>query len=189
MIKNVILYNTSFIVLILSIVSCDIDFEGKQEAVARNKAAEIHDKPDQIANDVEVLFVDSSFTKAILIAKKARVYNDRYETFLDSSLKVTFFERNSSETSILTADSARIDDRTKNMLARGNVVVVAESKGRKLETEMLEWDNLRQKIYSTVFVTITTPTEIINGFGFESDPNLNEYKINRVSGIQKRGMK
>lgn len=74
------------------------------------------------------------------------------------------------------------------MLAQGNVIVVAESKGRRLETQLLEWDNLRQKIYSTEYVTITTPTEIINGYGFESDPNLNEYKINRVSGIQKRGM-
>jgi LPS export ABC transporter protein LptC len=168
--------------------SCDIDFEDKVAEVCKSKAAIIHDKPDQIAYDVEVLFVDSSFTKAILKARKARIYNDRYETFLDSGMQVTFFERNSPETSILTADSARIDDRTKNMLAQGNVIVVAESKGRRLETQLLEWDNLRQKIYSTEYVTITTPTEIINGYGFESDPNLNEYKINRVSGIQKRGM-
>ncbi|MCO5251392.1 MAG: LPS export ABC transporter periplasmic protein LptC [Candidatus Kapabacteria bacterium] len=177
----------AFLNVALLCSSCDIDFEGKQEEVDKSKAAIIHDKPDQIAYDIEVLFVDSSFTKAILKARKARIYNERYETFLDSGMQVTFFERNSAEFSILTADSARIDDRTKNMLAQGNVIVVAESKGRRLETELLEWDNLRQKIYSTEFVTITTPTEIIKGYGFESDPNLNEYVINRVSGIQKRG--
>ncbi|MBE2188117.1 MAG: LPS export ABC transporter periplasmic protein LptC [Desulfobulbaceae bacterium] len=184
--KNILIFLLFNIVLIFS--SCDIDFEDKQTEVGKSKAAIIHDKPDQIAYDIEVLFVDSSFTKAILKARKARIYNERYETFLDSGMQVTFFERNSPETSILTADSARIDDRTKNMLARGNVIVVAESKGRRLETQLLEWDNMRQKIYTTEFVTISTPTEIINGYGFESDPNLNEYKINRVSGIQKRGM-
>jgi len=167
-------------------IACDFDFDEIESTRKRNVAANIEDIPDQIAYNIEVLFVDSSFTKAVLEARKARVYSDRYETFLDSGLKVTFYNSDSPEISTLVADSARIDDRTKNMLAKGNVVVRSESKGRRLETQLLEWDNLRQKIYSTEYVTITTPTEVINGYGFESDPNLNEYRINKVSGIQRR---
>jgi LPS export ABC transporter protein LptC len=180
-ILNVLLF--SFILL-----SCEIDFDDIENTRQRNLSSNIEDRPDQVAYNIEVLFVDSSFTKAVLQARKARVYSDRYETFLDSGLKVTFYNRNSTETSTLVADSARIDDRTKNMLAKGNVIVRSESKGRRLDTHLLEWDNLRQKIYSTEYVTITTPNEIINGYGFESDPNLNEYRITKVSGIQRRTM-
>ncbi len=184
--------NTNLIIILLFlsifVVSCEFDFDAVESTRKRNVSSNIEDKPDQLAYNIEVLFVDSSFTKAVLQARKARVYSDRYETFLDSGLKVTFYNKNSSETSTLVADSARIDDRTKNMLAMGNVLVHSESKGRRLETQLLEWDNLRQKIYSTEFVTITTPNEIINGYGFESDPNLNEYRITKVSGIPRRNL-
>lgn len=143
--------------------------------------------PDQVAYEVDVAFVDSSFTKAVLKAGRARIFEDRKETLLDSSVRVDFYEKGSYEiASTLTSDSASIDDRTKNMLARGNVVVVSEDSKRRLTTEILEWDNYRQKLFSTEFVTITTEQEIIKGYGFESDPNLTNYKINKVSGIQTR---
>ena len=139
--------------------------------------------PDQIAWDVNVVFVDSSFTKAILKARRARVYNGPMETLLDSGLKVDFFSRESgARISHLTADSARIDDRTKNMLARGNVVVISDSSARKLETSVLSWDNKTQKFYSSEFVKITSPDEVIQGYGLESDVQLSKYKILGVSG-------
>ncbi|MDX9790496.1 MAG: LPS export ABC transporter periplasmic protein LptC [Candidatus Kapabacteria bacterium] len=144
-------------------------------------------EPDQSGRDLEVLFVDSGYTKAILRAEKGRIYQDNRETFLDNSLSVDFFSKYSgARISQLTADSARIDDVTKNMLAQGNVVVISDSTGNKLETEILEWNNSTQKIYSNEFVKITTRNEIITGFGFISDQNLNNYKINKVSGISYR---
>ncbi|MBN8571587.1 MAG: LPS export ABC transporter periplasmic protein LptC [Ignavibacteria bacterium] len=45
------------------------------------------------------------------------------------------------------------------------------------------WKNKTQKVYSDVFVRITTPKEIIEGVGFESDQNLTNYKIYQVSGV------
>jgi hypothetical protein len=47
------------------------------------------------------------------------------------------------------------------------------------------WDNGSQKLYSTEFVTITSPNEKIQGYGFESDQNLTNYKIFKVSGVKK----
>jgi LPS export ABC transporter protein LptC len=84
----------------------------------------------------------------------------------------------------LTSKKAKIDDRTKNMLASDSVVVISLESARKLETEILEWNELEQRIYSTEFVKITTENEIIKGYGFESDPNLTDYKLHKVSGIQ-----
>lgn len=174
------------IIVLFSLIS--ISCTETEKPVLENKKNEkiTEIEPDQISYNVSVSFVDSSFTKAILHAGRARVYFSRYETLLDSGVKVEFYSRQSNmRISILTAENARIDDNTRNMLARGNVIVISDSTGSKLETNLLEWNNTTQKIYSTEFVRITSPSEIIEGWGFESDPNLNNYRISKVSGIKR----
>ncbi len=170
--------------LISTSISCDIKKENPPEKTIDSVSVET--LPDQISWDFEAIFVDSSFTKAILNARRARIYNDRKETLLDSGLRVEFMSKASGKrVSLLTADSARIDDNTKNMLARGNVYVISDSSNTTLETSLLEWDQKAQKLYSTEYVKIVSPNEVITGIGFESDPNLNNYKIKKVSGEQK----
>ena len=141
--------------------------------------------PAHVVDNPIIHFLDSSHTKAVLRAGKARVLEDRMQTTLDSNVQVEFFSRASgSRISILTADSAVVDDRTKDMTARGNVKVVADSSGTTLTTSLLMWNNAQQKLHSTEFVRIESPTEILEGYGFESDQNLKNYKIYKVSGIQ-----
>ncbi len=175
--------------LISTFVSCDIeshDIQKENQPKKTTDSVEVETMPDQISWDFEAIFVDSSFTKAILNAKRARIYNMRRETLLDSGLRVEFMSKTSGKrVSLLTADSARIDDETKNMLAKGNVFVVSDSSHTTLETSLLEWDQKTQKLYSTEYVKIVSPNEVITGIGFESDPNLNNYKIKKVSGVQK----
>ena len=142
--------------------------------------------PDQTGWDLEVFFVDSSFTKAILHAKRGRVYQNRMETKLDGGMRVDFFSQTSKgRVSYLTADSAVIDDKTKNMIARGHVFVYADSSKATLNTSVLQWNNTTQKIFSTEYVVFNRPGETITGWGFESDQNLNNYKIYKVSGVEK----
>lgn len=174
--------NFIIIIFLLSslINSCD-QFDDKVSKDIDNKF--VFREPDQSGTDIQVMFVDSGFTKAILNSKKGRVYQDNQETFLDDGIVVEFFSKETkSRISRLMADSARIDDVTKNMTARGNVVVISDSTGNKLETSVLDWNNSTQKIYSNEYVKITTRNEIITGYGFESDQNLDNYKINKVSG-------
>ena len=175
-----------FRVLIILIIffGCD-DSQNVPKIKEKNVNYEI--MPDQISFDVEVFFADSSFTKAVLKAKRARIYQKRMETLLDGGIKVEFLSRfTGKRVSILTADSARIDDKTKNMLSGGHVIVISDSSGTKLETTRLEWINETQKLYSTEFVKIISPNETIQGYGFESDQNLSNYKIFRVSGEQRQ---
>ncbi len=143
-------------------------------------------EPDQTGWNVEVFFIDSSFTKAILHAKRTRVFSQRYETLMDGGFQVDFMSKLSGKrVSILTADSARVDDRTKDMLATGNVVVIGDSSKTKLETSVLSWNNKTQKLFTTAFVKITRPNETITGYGLESDQYLIKYKIFKVSGVQR----
>lgn len=164
--------------------SCEEDYTIPK--LSKQDSIRIHSQPDQVSRNFKVIFIDSSFTKAVLTGTVGRIYNQRKETLIDSGLVVEFKSRHSGKrVSILTADSARIDDNTKNMLARGNVVVVSDSTGTKLETTLLEWNNTTQKLYSTEYVVITTNSEVIRGWGFESDQNLDNYSIKKVSGEQR----
>jgi LPS export ABC transporter protein LptC len=173
----------SFLLLLLIIVSCS---ENKATPTKKvNNSSDI-ENADLVSWNIDVLFIDSSYTKAILKAKRARIYNERMETLLDSGLVLDFFSKiTNKRISNLIADSAKIDDKTKDMIAKGNVIVVADSSQTKLETSLLLWNNKTQKLYSTEFVKITSPGQNLQGYGFESDLNLDHYKIFKVSGDQK----
>ncbi len=172
---------TCIIVCCLAVAAVACEREQKGRFITVNPA----NLPAHVVDDPVIHFLDSNHTKAILRAKKARVLEDRMQTTLDDSVLVEFFSRVSgSRISVLTADSAVVDDRTKDMTARGHVKVVADSSGTTLATSLLMWSNAEQKLHSTEFVRIESPTEILEGYGFESDQNLKNYKIYKVSGIQ-----
>ncbi|MEJ5287334.1 MAG: LPS export ABC transporter periplasmic protein LptC [Bacteroidota bacterium] len=173
----------SFILVLLFLSSACV--QNTEEKFTNEIKMKLEQTPDQLAKDVVVEFLDSSFLKAKLWAKIGKVYYQRGETWLYDSLKVEFYNKQGKRQSVLTADSARINDRTKDMYAFGRVVVVSDSPKTVLRTSFLEWRNKVQRLYSNEYVEISTPQEEIRGFGFESDINLNNYKIYRVSGVRK----
>jgi len=79
-----------------------------------------------------------------------------------------------------------MDEATRNLYAIGNVVATNDSAGIVLRTEELMWKNQEERIVSDKFVKITSPTEVIEGFGFESDRNLKNYTIYRVTYVTNR---
>ena len=75
----------------------------------------------------------------------------------------------------------KVDDATQNLWARDSVVVVNDS-GVTITTSELMWRNKDRKIVSDKFVTILSPKEKIQGYGFESDQNLKNYRIFKATG-------
>ncbi len=137
--------------------------------------------PDQESWNSRVVFSDSGLIRAILNVGHIRIFQFRNETLLDNNLQIDFFDREQNHTSVLTADSGRVDDATNDLFAFGNVIVRSDS-GVVLETEELIWNQAAKKITTEKFVTITSPTEQIQGYGFESDQSMKNYVIFRVSG-------
>lgn len=172
-----------FLIGFLIIISCD-----EPDARVPNHVDSLlkHNPADQTGWDIEIRFVDTSFTKAVLRANRTRIFQDKMETILDGGLLVDFYSKSSTgRVSRLTADSAIIDDRTKNMIAFGDVFIIADSSQTTLRTSVLHWNNSTEKIYTSEFVRIESPNEILQGRGFESDLNLTNYRIFKVSGEQK----
>lgn len=142
-------------------------------------------KPNQLANLIKVVFFEDEWTKAILTSDKAEIYFDSQQTKLIGNVIVEYFSKFSGQRlSILNADSASIYDNTKDMIAWGNVVVISDSANVKLETSKLHWNNDKQIVFSNEKIIITTPSEVIDGYGFESDLYFSYFKIFKVSGVK-----
>ncbi len=140
--------------------------------------------PSQESWNSTVVFSDSGKVRGVLRAGHISVYAARMMTHMNDAVSVDFYNIEGEHTSILTSQEAWVNDRTKNLEAKGAVVVTADD-GSILRTDRLYWDNRTRKIHTDRFVRITTPNEMIEGHGFESDQSLKYYKIFRVTGVSK----
>ena len=139
------------------------------------------DVPSQESWNTKITFSDSGKITAILHAGHISVFEDKRYTLLDSNIRVDFFDRNEKHSSTLTAKRGKVDDITHDLEAYENVVLVSDS-GTTLKSEELFWTNLTQRINTPLFVDITSPSEHIQGHGFESDQSLKHYHILQVTG-------
>ena len=171
-------YSLPTFALCLALAGCVEEHDGKP--VARFE----EEIPIHTIWDFSMILMDSSATKATVNAANAVVNDKRQETILDSAVRVEFMNVVSQRVGVLTADSAKIDDRTRNMFAYGAVKVVSDSTRTTLTTTMLMWNNEKQLLFTPEKIRIVTPTEVIDGTGLESDQYLKNYKIFRVSGIK-----
>jgi hypothetical protein len=64
--------------------------------------------------------------------------------------------------------------------------VVVNDSGVTITTSELMWRNKDRKIVSDKFVTILSPKEKIQGYGFESDQSLRNYVIYNITYISRR---
>ncbi len=141
----------------------------------------LQEQPSQESWNDRVLFTDSGLVKAVLVATHVRMFEEVKLTLLDSGLTVDFYNTDKSHSSRLSADSGVVHDDTKNMEAFGHVVFRSDS-GTVVTTEYLFWDNGTRKIRSDRFVSITSPKDRLQGYGFEADQGLKNYVVFRVSG-------
>jgi LPS export ABC transporter protein LptC len=141
--------------------------------------------PAQESWNATIIFTDSGKTKAILTAGHLRVYTQSQETLLDSNIKIDFYNEFEQKTTTLTAKRGRVDDATQDLYAMDDVVAVNDS-GVTITTDELMWRNKDQLIVSDKFVTIISPQERIEGYGFESDQHLRNYTIYRITYVTRR---
>lgn len=138
--------------------------------------------PDQESWNSTIFFTDSGKTKAILWAGHLRVFEKTNTTLLDSNIKVDFYNDEEVKTTTLTAKKGKVDEGTNNLYAIDSVVAINDS-GVVIRTDEMMWRNKDRRIVSDKFVTIVSPKEKIQGYGFESDQNLRNYIIYNITYI------
>lgn len=170
-------YLLLIIFLISIILSCSDD-RVKPEIDSSINSDEL---PAQESWNSKIIFSDSGKTKAILYAGHLRSFTDSKLVLLDSNVQVDFYDENEIKTSTLTSKRGKVDETTNNLWAMDSVVTLNDS--IKITTEEMMWRNADQKIISDKFVRLVSPTEKIEGYGFESDQSLSNYVIYRITYI------
>lgn len=167
----------AFLFLLIIFTACD---EEKAKPTLSGYAAD--QLPTQESWNSNVTFSDSGRVRAILHAGHIRMFEEERYTLIDSGLVVDFYERSGNHSSVLTSKRGRVDDRKRDLEAFDNVVFRSDS-GTVVETEYIFWDSELKKVRSDRFVTITSATERLQGYGFEADQGLKNYTVfGKVSG-------
>ena len=143
-------------------------------------------RPDQESWGVTISMTDAGLQRAIVQAGHLEKFNDRLYILLDQKVEVDFFDLEEKHTSRLTSQLAEVDEKSDFMRAIQNVVVKSDS-GVTLYTDTLSWDHSLEMIYTDSPVIITTEKQdTLYGVGFESDVQMNHWKILHPSGVTNR---
>ena len=164
-----------FVCGLIAIASCDESPKVLPRTVHVASGAE--DTPSQVSYKISMNFSSDGMLRAILHAGRVETYEQKRYTWLDSGVRVDFYDRSGLHSSVLTSVSARINSTTNDMTAYGNVHIVSDS-GTKVDTDSLQWSNGKQTLHSESKVHIVEKNgRITDGVGFESDQNLEHYHI------------
>jgi LPS export ABC transporter protein LptC len=170
-----------FVFLILSVLILFQFCSSKRVKPSIESNIRLEELPSQESWNSVITFSDSGRISAILYAGHLRKYDEKRETFLDQKLKVDFYNQLEIHTTTLTSIKGRVDETTNNLYAMDSVVVFSDSV--TIKTDEMMWRNKDRKIVSDKFVTVISPQEEIQGYGFESDQNLNNYVIYNITYV------
>jgi LPS export ABC transporter protein LptC len=159
-----------FALLAVALTGC----HGRTPSTPRGEEIRV---PDQEARDFTLTESSEGKKNWTLWASYAAMYNDK--NLVDArTVRIEFFDDRGAKNSTLVADQGLVYQRTNDLEARGNVRVVTTT-GVTLETDSLRWRNARRKIVSDAFVKVTRRGDVVTGYGFESDPNLEHFHLAR----------
>lgn len=131
--------------------------------------------PDQEVTDFVLTETDAGHPQWTLYAKWAATYTAR-NVVVARDIRVDFFDERGARSSELTARDGEIQQATRDMTARGNVVL-RTTEGTRMTTEELHFGNREQLITSDRLVRVERQGDTLEGVGFSSDPNLKHFEF------------
>jgi LPS export ABC transporter protein LptC len=144
-------------------------------------------RPDAESWDAIITLTNEGAKRAVIRSGHLEKYNERQYILLDQNVDADFFNEEEIFTTNLISNIAEVDEEEDFLVAIGDVVVVSDS-GVTLFTDTLSWDNVREKVFtddSVIFITENQDT--LYGIGFESDVELNNWKIMKPTGVFHEG--
>jgi LPS export ABC transporter protein LptC len=158
-------------------IACRNDPEEVRKVTAQD------DSPMETQDGVQLTYTDSGLVKMFLVAPRAENYGHLENPTLvfPNGIDVIFYDHLGNEESRITANYAIRYLNEKLWKAKGDVVV-SNIHNERLNTEELFWNEATEKIYSNVFVKMTTDTQVIMGEGFEADQNFSNAVVKKVTG-------
>ena len=140
-------------------------------------------RPDAESWDAVITLTNKGAKRGVIRSGHLEKYNDNEFILLDQNVDADFFNEEEVFTTNLKSFVAEIDEEEDFLVAIGSVVVVTDS-GVTLLTDTLSWDNQKEKVFtSDSVIFITEKKDTLYGIGFESDIELNNWKILQPTGV------
>lgn len=133
---------------------------------------------------VVTLVSDSGVIRYRVNAEEWKVYDRKSPSYwsFEKGVYVEKFDSLFQVEASIKADTAYYYDKQKLWKLISNVHI-QNLKGEKFDTELLFWDQNKQKVYSDKEVRIEQPDQIIYAVGFESNEQLTKYTFFKTNGI------
>jgi LPS export ABC transporter protein LptC len=133
---------------------------------------------------VSTLISDSGITRYKVEAEEWLIYDKKNPPYwaFEKGVYLEKFDTLFRIEASIKADTAYYHEKKKLWELKGNVQIMS-LRGDKFQTELLFWDEKKEKVYSDKYIQIEQEDKLIRGYGFESNQNLTEYEIKNTTGI------
>lgn len=153
----------------------------------KNIAEAINEKdslPDMKTTTVTTYISDSGMIRYKVITEEWLIFSQKNPPYwaFEKGVYMEKFDTLFQIDASIEADTAYYYEDKKLWELRSNVHIRSQ-KGDKFDTELMFWDQEKEKIYSDKFIRIEQPDRILTGYGFESNQQMTEYQIFNNTGI------
>jgi LPS export ABC transporter protein LptC len=131
--------------------------------------------PDNEVQDFNVTETDSGRTQWTMFARSAATYSAR-DLVVVRTVRIDFFGEDGTKSSTLTAREGELMQRSRDMIARGGVVLQTVE-GWRMTTEEMSFLNSTGRIHSDQLVRVEKEGSVLEGVGFDSDPDLVHFEF------------
>ena len=140
--------------------------------------------PTLSTRNVATVISDSGYTKYKVVTPLWNVYNEVKEPYWDfpEGVYLRQLSRDHKVVSSVAADSAVYVPSKKLWKLFGSVEIDQVDKSYFF-SERVFFDDRNHKIYSDTFIHIKTPSQILEGIGFESNLDMTQYRVLKPSGV------
>ncbi|MBT3382701.1 MAG: LPS export ABC transporter periplasmic protein LptC [Prolixibacteraceae bacterium] len=180
--KNI--QNSKQIIIAALIIGAAIIFYSCENNIQEIKAfSSPEDLPIIEARNFETLFTDSGKIRFFLKTPKLLRFENDGNTYVEfpEGMELIKYDANKIIISGISSDYAKQFIKEEKWEAKNNVIAT-NAKGDTLKTEHLIWEEKTERIYTDEFVKIIRADQIITGIGFQSDQNLENWKIKNPKG-------
>jgi len=160
---------------------------GRKTAVIRALTLERRERDGTVLKDsVQVdLYNAEERVEAIVTGRQGVIDEESRTARVDSGITVRFLGTQDYYATTLVAQRAHADDRTKQVIATGDVHISSKS-GAALVTDQVVWDGNTQRFYAPGFVRLTNGTEVEEGTNLEANADLTQWTMQQVRGRTSR---
>lgn len=169
----------STVAVLLFICSCSGRKKQMGEAITERDSLPVMD-----TRDVTTLISDSGVTRYRIETPEWKVFDRKNPPHwaFEQGVYLEKFDSLFQVEASIKADTAYYYTKEELWKLMGNVDI-KNLKGERFNTELLYWNQRKQRVYSDRFIRIEQPDRIITGHGFESNQQMTVYTIHKPEGV------